>query len=89
MEAGAPSMWWRPEKFYSRRAVAQACMAAWFCMALQRWIKALAGERAEGLQLGRFSAIRSPKTTRRYVRSLFLLPSFGGVPLYCPPRIRG
>ena len=44
MEGVLPSRLWQPDRSWSRRDAAKACMAACVSMALQRWIKALVRE---------------------------------------------
>ena len=44
MEGVLPSRLWQPDKSWSRRDAAKACMAACVSMALQRWIRALVRE---------------------------------------------
>ena len=41
MEGVLPSRLWQPDRSWSRRDAAKACMAACVSMALQRWIRAL------------------------------------------------
>ena len=44
MEGVLPSRLWQPDRSWSRRDAAKACMAACVSMALQRWIRALGRE---------------------------------------------
>ena len=44
MEGVLPSRLWQPDRSWSRRDAAKACMAASLSMALQRWIRALVRE---------------------------------------------
>ena len=73
MEGVLPSRLWQPDRSWSRRDAAKACMAACMSMALQRWIRALVREwrRRAGVWCGRATSGKlrlhhSPTSTRLY-----------------------
>ena len=51
MEGVLPSRLWQPDRSWSRRDAAKACMAACVSMAFQRWIKELVRECSIGIVL--------------------------------------
>ena len=65
MEAGMPSMLWQPGRFYSRMALAKACMAACVRMRSSGGSRRRRGSEQKGCSLAGFSVGEESEECRR------------------------